>query len=327
VRTTARPTVGSRPSPTPTTTPPPTRTRRPTTSSPTPWRQTETDEQTDVEDDFGADAEDDFEADAEDDGFDGDADAETDAGVDEGAGPEDALRQMTVIEALEALPEVDRFAGELAGTLETELDAEGDVTVFVPLDEAFEDEVEADDPATDDAIDDEAGADDTATDAGDDVTAGMDTPIDERVIAYHLHPEAALSAQQLVDDESISTAAEDAGDLRVSADGDVVSVDADESTAQVVCANIETQDGTIHVIDEILLPRETDAETDADTEGDAGTEADGTEPDDGVETEATRGLGTESDAEGDADADAGDDLDGDAEGDLETDAEDDGFDS
>jgi uncharacterized surface protein with fasciclin (FAS1) repeats len=227
---------------------------------------------------------------------------------------------MTVIEALEALPEVDRFAGELAGTLETELDAEGDVTVFVPLDEAFEDEVEADDPATDDAIDDETGADDTATDAGDDVTAGMATPIDERVIAYHLHPEAALSAQQLVDDESISTAAEDAGDLRVSADGDVVSVDADESTAQVVCANIETQDGTIHVIDEILLPRETDAETDADTDGDVGTETD-----DGVETDD--GLGTETDAEGDADADAGDDLDGDAEGDLETDAEDDGFDS
>ena len=263
-----------------------------------------------VDDDAGAGVEDDAGT-QDDEAFDDGADdgetngeletepgADDDATTDEDAAPEDALRQMTVVEALEALPDVDRFTGELAGTLETELDAEGDVTVFVPLDEAFEGEADADadGAATNDAFEDETDADDAATDAGDDVTAGMDTSIDERVIAYHLHPEAALSAQQLVDDESVSTAADDAGDLRVTADGDVVSVDADESTAQVVCANIETQDGTIHVIDEILLPRETDAEADAGTEDDLGTETE-------------------------------DDADADAEGDLDADAEDDGFDS
>ncbi len=78
---------------------------------------------------------------------------ESDTGADRDAGPEDALREMTVVEALEALPDFDRFSGELAGTLEMELDGEGDVTVFAPLDDAFEDEAGADD-AEDDGFDD-----------------------------------------------------------------------------------------------------------------------------------------------------------------------------
>jgi large repetitive protein len=292
---------------------------------------TETDDQGDLEDDdFETDAEDDgldddFETDAEDDGLDDDAGTDTD-------GAEDALRQMTVLEALEALPDFDRFTEELAGTLETEIDGEGNITVFAPLDEAFEeddafgeddgfedddaleDDATADDTATDDTATDDAATDDTATGDADDLAGGVDRPIDERVIAYHLHPQAALLAQQLVDDESVSTAADDAGDLRITADGDVLSVDADESTAQVVCANIETQDGVIHVIDEILLPREDDGGTEGDLDAENDLDA---EADDGAEADG--GLDTEDGPDAEADGGA------DAEGDLDTGAEDDGF--
>jgi uncharacterized surface protein with fasciclin (FAS1) repeats len=292
---------------------------------------TETDEdgdETDATDD-GLEADD--EADGQDEAIDDDADGQADVGTDVGDGPEDALRQMTVLEALEALPDFDRFTSEIAGTqLETDLEGEGDVTVFAPLDEAFDDEAGADDAATDDGVEDDAFEDDeadgtgTATDADADVTGGTDMPVDERVIAHHLHPEAALSAQQLVDDESISTAAEDAGDLRITVDGELVSVDADESTALVVCANIETQDGTIHVVDEVLLPRETDVDAEADADDGRDTETDnGAEPDEDVGTDDDLDA-TDPEDDADAEGDLGNEAD--AEGDLGNEADDDGFD-
>jgi hypothetical protein len=80
-------------------------------------------------------------------------------------------------------------------------------------------------------------------------------------------------------------------------EGDEVTVTGGDTTATVVCANIEVADGIIHIIDAVLEP-ETDGAAQEGTEDTAGTE------DDTAGTEGTD-TDTEADAETDADADTG----------------------
>ena len=44
------------------------------------------------------------------------------------------------------------------------------------------------------------------------------------------------------------------GDLTVAAEGDAVTVDAGGGPATVVCADVPVANGTVHIIDTVLLP-------------------------------------------------------------------------
>lgn len=117
-----------------------------------------------------------------------------------------------------------------AGLADT-LNSAEQLTVFAPTNEAFE----SLDPATLEAVQN-------------------DTDLLTTVLTYHVHGGEQLGAQELVDQGSITTLAEGAGELEVTADGETVTVQAAGSEATVVCGNVQTANATVHLVDSVLIP-------------------------------------------------------------------------
>lgn len=102
------------------------------------------------------------------------------------------------------------------------------------------------------------------------------------VLLYHVHQGDQYSAQELVDQGSITTLNEQAGPLEVTADGDTLTVQAAGSEAMVICGQVQTANATVYVIDSLLLPQEMGGGSETGTE----TEEMGTETEEmGTETE------------------------------------------
>jgi uncharacterized surface protein with fasciclin (FAS1) repeats len=115
-----------------------------------------------------------------------------------------------------------------AGLVDT-LNGEGPFTIFAPANSAF-----AKVPAADlDAL------------LADPMGALTD------ILTIHVVAGASLSSADLVE---AGTVAGLNGELVVAADGDAVTVDAGGGPATVVCADVPLANGTVHIIDTVLLP-------------------------------------------------------------------------
>ncbi len=115
-----------------------------------------------------------------------------------------------------------------AGLVDT-LNGEGPFTIFAPANSAF-----AKVPAADlDAL------------------LSDPTGVLTDVLTLHVVAGESLSSTALVD---AGTAAALAGELTIAADGDAVTVDAGGGAATVVCADVPVANGTVHIIDTVLLP-------------------------------------------------------------------------
>lgn len=225
-------------------------------------------------------------------------------------GDEQPLAELSLREAVEALPGLATLAGELTtAQLDAELEG-GQVTLFAPFDPAFDRTGAGSD------VDVEADAD---TDTGDDAQASAEADVEATTstvdLRLHLTDEGALRAQQLVDQGTVTTLADstpagapateddatdepatdgeasteaDRVELTVDVTGETVTVTSGGTSAQVVCANIETADGVIHVLDQVLEAEPTD---DGEATQDAPDEAttDGEAPDDATTDDAVDG--------------------------------------
>ena len=74
----------------------------------------------------------------------------------------------------------------------------------------------------------------------------------------------SLSSTELVDAGTVTGLN---GDLTIAADGDAVTVDAGGGPATVVCADVPVANGTVHIIDTVLLPGEAMATDPSTAEG------------------------------------------------------------
>ncbi|MBS3940280.1 MAG: fasciclin domain-containing protein [Actinobacteria bacterium] len=105
------------------------------------------------------------------------------------------------------------------------------LTVFAPANSAFED-LQASEPELFDMV-------------------ASDPELLAEVLTYHV-VEGELDAPALAEAGSATTL--QGGELTVAVDGEDVMVEADGSTATVVCGNVTTANATVHVIDTVLLP-------------------------------------------------------------------------
>jgi uncharacterized surface protein with fasciclin (FAS1) repeats len=300
---------------------------------------------------FGSDDDDDagFGSDDDDDaGFGSDDDSTVGSDDDNGVGSQDdtqtatteqqRLRDMSTLEAVEAIPSLAHLADALRASGLSEQAEGGQLTVFAPIGEGYGPQTDTDmgtEDDTDDGTQDEdngvgtqdedngvgtqdedngVGTQDEDNGVGtqdDDDAAGTDdgqattsgtAGFDDEALKLHI-VEDAVDAQRLVDDGSVETVG--AVELTATVEGDTVSVTAEDSTAMILCASIETADGFIHVIDQPFQATTTDQD-------DAGTDDAGTD------------AGTDDPSEDD-DADADDGAFGDDEDDdLDDDSTDDG---
>ncbi len=115
-----------------------------------------------------------------------------------------------------------------AGLVDT-LNGEGPFTIFAPANSAFAKLPPADVEAL---LADPTGA---LTD----------------ILTIHVVAGEALSSADLVE---AGTVAALNGELTIAADGDAVTVDAGGGPATVVCADVPVANGTVHIIDTVLLP-------------------------------------------------------------------------
>jgi uncharacterized surface protein with fasciclin (FAS1) repeats len=120
-------------------------------------------------------------------------------------------------------------AVEAAGLVDT-LNGEGPFTIFAPVNSAFEALPEG----TVDAL--------LADPTGDLTT----------ILTQHVVPGESLVAEDLTAAGTVANVAE--GELTITAEGDTVTVDAGGGPATVVCANVPVANGTVHLIDTVLLP-------------------------------------------------------------------------
>lgn len=116
---------------------------------------------------------------------------------------------------------------ELADTLNN---AEA-LTVFAPINSAFE----ALPAETAEAVSD-------------------DTQLLTTVLSHHVHAGEQLSADELVEQGSVSTLAEGTDDLQITESGDTIEVAAAGSAATVVCGNVQTANATVFLLDTVLQP-------------------------------------------------------------------------
>lgn len=137
-----------------------------------------------------------------------------------------ALAAMSTIEALQAIPELQPVADALVEAgLDEDLEQLVALTLFAPSTRALEEG---------------------------DAEGDLDLA---QVLSGHVHPDAALDAQTLVEQENVVTLAEE--ELTVTAEnepGVEMTVQLGDVEVGVVCANILTEEGYIHVVDGILRP-------------------------------------------------------------------------
>ena len=115
-----------------------------------------------------------------------------------------------------------------AGLVDT-LNGEGPFTIFAPADSAFAKVPPAD---LDALLADPAGA---LTD----------------VLTLHVVAGESLSSADLLETGTVATLN---GEVRIAGDGDAMTVDAGGGPAAVVCADVPVANGTVHIIDTVLLP-------------------------------------------------------------------------
>ncbi|PTB95067.1 fasciclin [Marivirga lumbricoides] len=144
----------------------------------------------------------------------------------------------TIAEALNSTADLSTLDAAVAAVngLEAQLLAANEITVFAPNNAAFEDALEAFD----------------AADLNELVSAigGVDNL--ETVLGYHVVADVAFAAD-LSNSQSLPTLA--GQNLTVNVSGSSVSVtDVSGNTFNVVTADIEVQNGVVHVIDGVLLP-------------------------------------------------------------------------
>ena len=72
------------------------------------------------------------------------------------------------------------------------------------------------------------------------------------ILTQHVVPGESLVAEDLIAAGTVPNVAE--GELTITAEGDTVTVDAGGGPATVVCANVPVANGTVHLIDTVLLP-------------------------------------------------------------------------
>lgn len=148
------------------------------------------------------------------------------------------IQTPTVIEAAEGaglttlLDAVDAVDG-----LETTLLTADAITVFAPTNEAFNDALAAFD----------------AADLNELVEAIGGVENLEIVLGFHVVPAVAFSTDLAEGEQMFETLA--GQEITVTADGGSVSLtDANGNTANVIQADVEVQNGVVHVIDGVLLP-------------------------------------------------------------------------
>jgi uncharacterized surface protein with fasciclin (FAS1) repeats len=289
---------------------------------------------------FGSDDDDDsaFGSDDDDSGFGSDDDDDTvgsddDAGVGSqddtrtgGATEQQRLRDMSTLEAVEAIPALAHLADALRTSGLSEQADGGQLTLFAPIGEGYAAQSDTDagtDTDTEDGTQDEddgVGTQEDDTDNGvgtqedddgvatqddddaggptdDDATTSGTAGFDDEALKLHI-VEDTVDAQRLVDDGSVETVG--AVQLTATVEADAVTVTAEDSTATILCASIETADGFIHVIDQPLQSTTTDRDDDG--TDDAGTD------DAGTDDAGSDDDGADDGAFGD---DEDDDLDGD----------------
>lgn len=149
----------------------------------------------------------------------------------EGEGSVDGMADDPAATAASNNPELSTLvaAVEAAGLVDT-LNGEGPFTIFAPVNSAFE------------AL--PAGTVDTLLA---DPTGDLTT-----ILTQHVVPAESLVAEDLIAAGTVANVAE--GELTITAEGDTVTVDAGGGPATVVCANVPVANGTVHLIDTVLLP-------------------------------------------------------------------------
>ena len=172
--------------------------------------------------------------------------------------PED-LVDAPMIEVLQALPAMAQFTSALRTSRLVEvIEAADEVTVIGPIDDAFE-------VGEGFEVDPESEADprwDPDTPAGEPVPPEAELTAEalavadvQRVLQGHVITTVAMDAQTLVDDSPVGTLAEAGGDITATAATvDTVAVESHGTSSRVVCANIRTADGMLHIVDRPLLP-------------------------------------------------------------------------
>lgn len=150
----------------------------------------------------------------------------------EGEGSAEGMMDDPVATAASNNPELSTLV-ELVGQadLVDTLNSAEALTVFAPANSAFE-ALQASDPELYDMV-------------------ASDPALLADVLTYHV-VEGELDAPALAEAGTVTTL--QGGELTVAVDGENVMVEADGSTATVVCGNVATANATVHVIDTVLLP-------------------------------------------------------------------------
>ena len=142
--------------------------------------------------------------------------------------PAEEGASMDIVETAQATPDLTTLVDALlAAELVETLQGEGPFTVFAPTNEAFE----ALPPAELERLLKPANRDELAN-----------------ILTYHV-VDGDVKAADLSDGQQVETL--QGGELTVSIDGDKVMI----GDAEVVQADVETSNGTVHVIDAVLLPQ------------------------------------------------------------------------
>lgn len=161
----------------------------------------------------------------------------------EGPGGADQLADDPVGTAVAAHPQLATFDDALveAGLRETLDEEDATFTVFAPVDAAFE---ELPEEVVNALLED-----------GEELT---------ETVSYHLVGTESLSLQELVDLGVVLTM--QGGEVTIEA-ADEETVSLNDGQAQVVCADVETANGTIHLIDGVMMPSDPAEEVIEDTGG------------------------------------------------------------
>jgi uncharacterized surface protein with fasciclin (FAS1) repeats len=147
----------------------------------------------------------------------------------DGPGSAEGMAQDPAGTAASNNPELSTLveAASAAGLVDTLNDPEATYTIFAPANSAFE------------AIPEE------------DLNALLaDTDALTEVLTYHVVGDQELSLQELVDEGTVTTLV---GEVTVEAmDESTVMINGNQ--AQVICADVETANATVHIIDAVLMP-------------------------------------------------------------------------
>jgi uncharacterized surface protein with fasciclin (FAS1) repeats len=148
----------------------------------------------------------------------------------DGPGSADGMAQDPAGTAASNNPELSTLveAATQAGLVDTLNDPEATYTIFAPANVAFEQVPEEDLNAL---LADQAGL--------------------TEVLTYHVVGDQEMSLQELVDQGSVSVL--QGGEVTIEAiDEQTVMINGQQ--AQVICANVETANATVHIIDGLLMP-------------------------------------------------------------------------